>query len=97
MSIEQELEAVNRWLADTYDFESLNKREIEIAHGAYRAALQSQDREDAERIDFMEKEWFYRDPNGVWTFSFNECWEAGRHENLREAIDHARRVEGEGK
>lgn len=58
--------------------------------------LQSQDREDAKRLDFLEKGWFWKDSRGCWNFSFNECWDAGQHDSLREAIDtHQSRIKGD--
>lgn len=73
------------------------KRRFRAAvNAAIEAALQSQDREDSERLDFIEKAWFYQNPDGVWSFGFNECWDAGQHNSLRDAIDHARRIEGGG-
>lgn len=46
--------------------------------------------EDTERLDFIEKAWFYQEANGAIAFSFNETWDAGQHANLRAAIDAAR-------
>lgn len=44
-------------------------------------------RKDAERLDYIERNWFYRDAFGELTFIFNESWSAGVHETLRDAID----------
>ena len=64
---------------------------------AGRAALQSQDKEDAERYRWLRKHWF----------TMTSCYDGGRVEfttgqpryssateaNVDEAIDHARRIE----
>lgn len=44
-------------------------------------------RADAERLDFLERAWFFKSSEGYIEFAFNECWDAGRHDNLRAAID----------
>ncbi len=65
-----------------------------------RAALHSRDREDAERYRWLRKHWF----------TMTSCYDGGRVEfttgqprysnateaNVDEAIDHARRIKGEG-
>lgn len=90
-----------------YDPERMSKQEIEIAKLAYqagRAALQSQDREDE------SCEWHnYPETDNVWDTDCGqsfEIYEGTPTENgmgfccycgkpIHEAIDHARRVEGD--
>lgn len=43
-------------------------------------------RRDAERLEFMEKEWFYIESCGEISFSFKEMW-TGSGGTLRSAID----------
>jgi hypothetical protein len=45
--------------------------------------------DDADRMDFISNEWFYKDMLDRIAFSFNESWNAGQHESLRAAIDAA--------
>lgn len=47
-------------------------------------------RKDAERLDYIEKEWFSKCSENTIYFNFSEVWDAGAHENLRAAIDAAR-------
>lgn len=79
------------------DFEAWEKTAPVIttfaAWKAGRAALQSQDREDAERYRHL------RDKGGLDPHDiFNAWWlaDTGNPQTLDEAIDHARRIEEEG-
>lgn len=61
-----------------------------------RANLKSQDREDADRIDFLEAEGggdFLQIKSGEWIVDTSSRF--GMAGDLRSAIDHARRIEGE--
>lgn len=105
---EQEREAFDKFMSDDGKFPQAIERDasgnymlIQAASSWHvwkaRAAIQSQDREDAERLDWIEKN-ARRDPDmggnhTWWPTSFNK---AIRGPSLREAIDHARRIEGEG-
>lgn len=42
---------------------------------------------DRQRIDFISDEWFYTDGAGNVSFCFSEIWDAGKHKDLRAAID----------
>ena len=56
------------------------------------ADAKGEDARDAARLDFIEREWFYRDTDGSLCFGFNETWSAcngKRGVTLREAIDAA--------
>ena len=44
---------------------------------------------DAERLNFIERYWFYQSDTGYWLFGFNETWDAGKHDELRDAITNA--------
>jgi len=75
------------------------------AYQAGRAALQSQDRGDSERIDFIEANpgWLRVCRLGHPTKQQWACvspftnYEFDGFKTAREAIDHARRIEGDGK
>ncbi|MFJ2989998.1 hypothetical protein ACIPF8_19200 [Collimonas sp. NPDC087041] len=47
---------------------------------------------NSDRLNFIEKNWFYRDGEGCWCFNFTESWHAGKHETFPEAIDNARGI-----
>lgn len=55
-------------------------------------ALQAENeklRKDAERLQWVTENWFYQTLDGTWIFSFDESWDAGKHLDLRAAIDSA--------
>lgn len=74
---------------------------MRLCRAIEQAVLQSQDRVDAERYRWLRKHWF----------TMTSCYDGGRVEfttgqpryssateaNVDEAIDHARRIEGDGK
>ena len=100
MSIEQERTEFYAWLTRHCDYDDLNKSEIELARDAWqsRAALQSRDREDAERYRWLrdKSRVFKQDPdmsgNHYWMIQSNGLL---RGATIDAAIDHARRIEGE--
>ena len=100
MNTEQERAAFEAWITSHCDYDDLNRSEIELARDAWqaRAALQSQDREDAERYCWLrdKSRVFKQDPD----MSGNHYWMIQSNGSLRgatldAAIDHARR-KGEG-
>lgn len=102
MNTEQERADFEGWLylsQTKYDPSTMSEQELGLAKWAYqagRAALQSQDHEDSARLEWIERN-ARRDPDmggnhTWWPTSFNKTI---RGPSLREAIDHARRIEGE--
>lgn len=76
---------------------------MEVAYQAGRAALQSQDREDAERLDWLAEQeaqiQILALANGIrYRLGWPDDGEAQSEwfKCPREAIDHARRIEGDG-
>lgn len=54
-----------------------------------RSRQESQNARDTARLNFIAEEWFFQDHKGSIGFCFNETWDAGKHKDLREAIDAA--------
>src|SRR5690625_1085323 len=70
---------------------------LDYARRAIEAALQSQDREDADRLNWIEEQYgadLVCFDSGSWEVSTSGVY--GEGSTLREAIDHARCVEEKG-
>lgn len=47
---------------------------------------------DTARLNWIAEHWFYKDSGNNICFNFNEAWDAGRHDDLRAAIDADRAI-----
>lgn len=101
MNTEQERAEFEAWWESTPVLKE-NKRTIaEKAYQAGRAAQQSQDREDAARLDWLQQSdgRFFKllHITSIVGRGFSPTNSSGKwFPSLREAVDHARRVEGDG-
>ena len=89
--VEKTLPFSRDWLVGTFMLSDADADDIVRAMNVALAAAKGEDARDAARLDFIEREWFYRDTDNSLCFGFNETWSAGNGKavTLREAIDAA--------
>lgn len=102
MNTEQERAAFEAWRIQHYNYDDLDAFEVSFAFEAFkagRAALQSQDRKDAERIDWLESvgsvDIVRTRDNKTEVYAPHNDLIYSVAGSLRAAIDHARRIEEE--
>lgn len=103
MNIEQERAEFEAWMRKEHPDHSLEyvngrytyspPQRLWEAYQAGRAALQSKDAEDGERLDWLLRQL----PGDAIRYCVGVIADTADIDEFRAAIDHARRVEGEGK